>query len=63
MLQRKPNSTLKDHLFILATSLKDEANSLPPGPVRDSMIRKARQTETASHLDEWLASPGLQSPK
>jgi hypothetical protein len=46
-----------------AMRLKDEANELPPGPLRDAMIRKARQAVTASHVNEWLSSPGLQAPQ
>jgi hypothetical protein len=36
---------------------------LPPGAARDEMIRRARQAEIASHLDEWLTSPGLRPPE
>jgi hypothetical protein len=43
--------------------LKEEASALRPGPERDTMIRRARQGETASHVDEWLSSPGLQAPR
>jgi len=43
--------------------LKDEANELPPGWLRDARIRKARQAVTASHVNEWLSSPGLQAPQ
>jgi hypothetical protein len=45
-----------------ANRLKDEANKLAHGSLRDAMIRKARQAETASHIDQWLSSPGLQAP-
>jgi hypothetical protein len=27
------------------------------------LLRKARQAETAAHLNQWLSSPGLQSPR
>jgi hypothetical protein len=46
-----------------AMRLKDEANELPPGPLRDARIRKARQAVTASHVNAWLSSPGLQAPR
>jgi hypothetical protein len=42
---------------------EDEANELPPGSLRDASIRKARQAATASHVNEWLSSPGLQAPR
>jgi hypothetical protein len=65
MTRTKPTRTqmpLRDRLMLEANRLKDEANKLPHGPLRDAMIRKARQAETASHMDQWLSSPGLQAP-
>ncbi len=41
----------------------DQAKILPPGAEREELLRKARQTETASHMSEWLSSPGFQPPK
>ncbi len=46
-----------------ADRLEDEAHKLPHGPLADAMIRKARQTETAMQVDQWLSSPGLQAPR
>jgi hypothetical protein len=59
---RRTKPTLIDRLMLEANRLKDEAHKLPYGPLRDAMIRKARQSETAAHIDQWLSSPGLQSP-
>ena len=59
---RPTKPTLIDRLMLEANRLKDEAHKLPHGPLRDAMIRKARQSETAAHIDQWLSSPGLQSP-
>ena len=47
----------------LAKHLRDEAQGLPPGPSRDTLIRGARQAETAAHVQDWIESPGLQPPK
>ena len=48
MLQRSQTKpTLQDRLLAQAVHLKNEANALPHGPLRDAAIRKARQTETA----------------
>jgi hypothetical protein len=33
---------------------------LPPGPERDTALRKIRQAETASRLNSWASSPGIQ---
>ena len=46
-----------------AARLRAEAENLPPGPQREYLLRKARQADTATHVDEWLSSPGLQSPR
>jgi hypothetical protein len=32
---------------------------LQPGPERDQLLQKLRQLDTASHINEWLSSPGL----
>ena len=45
-----------------ATRLREEAKLLPAGIERELLLRKARQAETASHINEWLSSPGLRSP-
>nr|WP_249816429.1 MULTISPECIES: hypothetical protein [unclassified Bradyrhizobium] len=45
-----------------AKELRMVAASLPPGPTRDAVLRKARQDETAMHMTEWLNSPGLKPP-
>jgi hypothetical protein len=42
--------------------LKEKAKTLPIGKERENLLRKARQVETASHINEWLTSPGLQRP-
>jgi len=42
--------------------IKERAKSLPHGRERELLSRKARQLETASHITEWLSSPGLREP-
>ena len=59
----QPKPPLQDRLLQEVTRLKEEAKFLPPGPRRDAMMRRARQTETALHMDDWLSSPGLQAPR
>jgi hypothetical protein len=53
----------EERLASHARRLRDEAKKLRPGSDRDDLVRRARQAETASHLTEWLMSPGLASPK
>lgn len=59
----KINQPLEERLCEEAERLRARARDLQPGPERDKTIRKARQAETASHMSEWLTSPGLQPPK
>jgi hypothetical protein len=58
----QPKVSLQDRQMSEAMRLRDEANKLPPGPLRDARIRKARQAVTASRVYEWLSSPCLQAP-
>jgi hypothetical protein len=59
----KQTVSLEERLAEEARRLREEAELLPYGPVRDAALRKARQAETGSHMSEWLTSPGLQAPK
>ncbi|MBR1193261.1 hypothetical protein JQ574_22655 [Bradyrhizobium sp. AUGA SZCCT0158] len=54
--------SLNERLEQEAARLRAQAEQLPYGPVRDKLMRKARQLETATHVDEWISSPGLQAP-
>jgi hypothetical protein len=45
-----------------AKRLHEQAELLPPGPLREQVLMKARQAETGSHVSEWLRSPELRSP-
>ena len=58
----KQTLTLNERLAQEAKRLRDQAKLLPPGAVRENLLRKARQAETGLHISEWLASPGLQPP-
>jgi hypothetical protein len=59
----KENATLDQHLTERAERVRKEAQSTQPGVMRDKLIRQARHAETASHMQEWLSSPGLQPPR
>jgi len=45
-----------------AKRLRREAQGTPHGVEREKLLRKARQAETAAHLQKWVKSPGLQPP-
>ena len=62
-LRLKQNLTLKERLSAFAIQVRQKAAELPAGIERDDLLRRARQADTASHLDEWVNSSGLQPPK
>jgi hypothetical protein len=59
----KTLTTLQERLAKWVGEVREQAAHLPPGPERDALLRKARQAETALHLNEWANSPGLQTPE
>ena len=54
---------LEQRLTEEATRLRKEARGTPPGVERDRLIYLARRAEMACHMNGWLNSPGLRSPK
>jgi hypothetical protein len=52
----------KERLLEELQQLRAQASLLPPGAVRDALLRRARQTEIGIHLEGWVNSPGLQPP-
>ena len=55
--------SFEERLEINAIRLREQARSMAPGRERELILRKARQIETAAHINEWLSSPGLRSPR
>jgi hypothetical protein len=55
-------TTLEERLADEAGQLRDQAKMLPAGAERENLLRKAKQCDTASHITEWLNSPGLRQP-
>ena len=54
--------TIEQKWHQLSETARDEAEKLPQGKERDALERKARQLETASQLNQWLASSELKPP-
>ena len=59
----KHEDTFQRRLIDAAARLREQARLKPPGVEREGLLRRARQTDVAIHIDEWLSSPGLRSPK
>ena len=55
--------SLKDRLALWSEQVRAEAAKLQPGPEKEALLKKARQADTAAHLEDWANSPGLQQPK
>lgn len=55
-------TTLEERLADEAGQLRHKAETLPAGAEKEGLLRKARQCDIASHLTEWLNSPGLRQP-
>ena len=56
-MTRKSNPPIEERWKLIASIAREDAESLPPGKDRDALLNKARQLETASHINEWLSSP------
>jgi hypothetical protein len=61
--RRKQTVPFDERLHLAAEEAREAARKLPQGQERDALLKRASQTETAAHINEWLTSPGLQSPK
>jgi hypothetical protein len=59
----KQQTSLQDRLATFAKLARERALLLQPGAERDELLRKARQADTAAHLNEWTNSPGLRPPE
>jgi hypothetical protein len=59
----KQTLSLQDRLNAWAAQVREQAEKLPPGSERDALLKKVRQADTASHLEDWANSPGLQPPR
>jgi hypothetical protein len=55
----QPKSTSEQRLAKEAHRVKERAKALTHGKERELLSLKARQLETASHISEWMLSPGL----
>jgi hypothetical protein len=59
----KHEKTFQERLAEEAARFKELAEETPPGTQRELYLRRARQAETASDINDWLKSPGLQPPR
>jgi hypothetical protein len=60
--RRSAPHTFEANIAAEKAKLEAQIAKLKPGPQMDALRKKITQLETASHMNEWLSSPGLQSP-
>jgi hypothetical protein len=57
-------TSFEERLAEEARRFREAAEQQPPGSTaRELLMRRARQAEAASHMNNWLSSPGLAAPK
>ena len=54
--------TLFERLSEEKKRLEIDLGQVGPGMVRNELLGKLRQLDTAAHINEWLSSPGLRAP-
>jgi hypothetical protein len=61
--RRSVPHTFEENIAAEKAKLEAQIAQLKPGPQKDGLLRKIRQLDTASHMNEWLTSPGLRPPE
>jgi hypothetical protein len=60
--RRSVSQPFEDRIAAEKARLEAQVAELAPGPQKDGLLKKISQLETATHINEWLNSPGLQPP-
>jgi hypothetical protein len=61
--RRSVSRAFEENIAAEKAKLEAQVAKLKPGPQREVLLRKIRQLDTASHINEWLSSPGLRPPE
>jgi hypothetical protein len=65
-MQRRFRSKIhsfEDRIAAEKARTEEQLAAIPHGPQHDALAEKVRQLETASRINDWLRSPGLQAPR
>ena len=62
-LHFRQSAPFKERLAAWAADVRAEAARLEPGIAQDLLLTRARQADTAAHLDDWANSCGLRPPR
>ena len=55
--------TFEDNIAAEKARLEAQIAKLKPGPQMDALRKENQAANTASHMSDWLRSPGLQPPE
>lgn len=61
--RRSPPHTFEDNIAAEKARCEEQLASTPHGPKRDALVKKIRQLNTASHMNDWMKSPELRAPQ
>ncbi|RXT50844.1 hypothetical protein B5V03_06280 [Bradyrhizobium betae] len=61
-LRVRHESSFQERLLKSAEDARAQADQLPAGPERKRLLQKARQSEIAAGIDDWISSPGSHPP-
>ena len=63
-MQRRQSAphTFEENIAAEKARCEDRLVGTPHGPERDALVKKIRQLDTASHMNDWLKSPELRPP-
>lgn len=59
----KQTESLEERLRHQSKRIRLKADGLPPGEERDQLLKKVRDVDMATRIQDWLRSPGLQPSK
>jgi len=58
----KQTIPLSQRLSTWAEDMRGRAATLPEGPEREDLLKRAGQADVAAHIYQWAQSPSLQPP-
>ena len=61
--RRKHAVSFDARLQMAADQAHEAARQLPEGEAREALLERARQAETAAHINGWLTSPGQRAQR
>ena len=60
--RNKDTTSFAKRLLEEAAKFREAAERLPPGTERELLMKRVRQAKAAVQINDWLATPGAESP-